>query len=91
MEKILSYPFQAIATRGGKHQVVYVESGTGDHGSRIFECSYGVVSYHECYMSESDIRLLTKEESNMSVFQLPQQFYQSGPPGCESMDAHTLK
>ena len=90
MEAVLSYPFQAIATRGSKQQVVYVESSTGEHGSRMFECSYGVVSSHECYMAESNLRLLTAEESTMSVFRLPQQFYQSGPPGCKSMDAHKL-
>lgn len=79
MEKTILYFFQAIAIRDNTKQVVHVESSTGEHWSLLFECSYGGVSYHECYILESNLRLLTADESKMSVFQLPQQFYQSGP------------
>ena len=77
-----------IATRGEKQQLVHVDASLGGD---MYECSYGVVSFHECVMRSSQLRHLSPDEYtkllNHQAFSLPQQFYQSGPPGCASMDA----
>ena len=58
----------------------------GHPQKRVYEFDYGVVSFHEGCAEEHELRPLTKEEEQRPVWQLPQQFYQSGPPGAESMD-----
>ena len=77
-----------IATRGSKSQLVLVdhiyEDGT-------IECSYGLLSSHECIVKPSDLRPLTAHEAKLSAFELPQQFYQSGAIGFDSMDDYTYR
>ncbi len=82
------FPFRAIAKRfvrgSVREQVVTVTDV--DPEKRIYEFDYGVMSFHEGFAEEHELRLLTKDEEQQSVWELPQQFYQSGPPGVESMD-----
>ena len=91
MDQPLS-PGNYIAMRGGKEQVVTVRGPPDDKG--LYECDYGVISYHETYCRKENLRMLTAEEMTLAkdgkFWQLPQQFYQSGPPGMPSMDAHLV-
>jgi len=91
MEQPLS-PGNYIAMRGGKEQVVTVQRPPDENG--LYECDYGYVSFHETYCRIENLRELTAEEKGLvqagKYCLLPQQFYQSGPPGMPSMDAHLL-
>ena len=83
-------PGQYIAMRGEKEQIVTVCGPPDANG--LYECDYGVVSFHETYCRGENLRVLTAEEKASAqagkFWELPQQFYQSGPPGLPSMDAH---
>ena len=91
MEQPLS-PGNYIAMRGGKKQVVTVRGPPDENG--LYECDYGVISFHETYCRAKNLRMLTAEEMALAkdgkFWKLPQQFYQSGPPGMPSMDAHHI-
>jgi hypothetical protein len=77
-----------IACKNGKEQVVNISKPPRDG---VYECDYGVVSSHETYCTDAQLRELTPAEQlllkSSSFASLPQQFYQSGPPGMPSMDA----
>ena len=79
--------------RGEKEQIVTVRGPPDEDG--LYECDYGVVSFHETYCRREGLRVLTPEEKALvearRSFELPQQFYQSGPPGMPSMDAHRIR
>ena len=88
------FPFEAIATRvinGVEKKQLVTVIGMAVDNKELYECEYGLISNHECYMSKNALRLLTTEEMTKTPSSFPQQFYQSGPPGCTSMDAHTLR
>ena len=81
-----------IALKNGKEQVVDISTPPRDG---VYECDYGVVSSHETYCTDAQLRELTPAEQlllkSSSFAFLPQQFYQSGPPGMPSMDAWKLE
>ena len=81
-----------IARKNGKEQVVSI-SRPPSNG--LYECDYGVVSSHETFCTDAQLRELTPAERDLlktnHICSLPQQFYQSGPPGMPSMDAWKLE
>lgn len=91
MDRPLS-PGNYIAMRGEKEQVVTIRGPPDSNG--LYECDYGLISFHETYCRKEQIRTLTAEEVALAkcgkFWLLPQQFYQSGPPGMPSMDAHLV-
>lgn len=80
-----------IATRKGREQLVVVESASGEG---VYNCSYGIISSHECNVRTEELRELESVERTYleqgRCFLLPQQFYQSGHHDFDSMDAHIL-
>lgn len=80
-----------IARRGNLEQIVSIDENLGNDR---YECSYGVVSSHECVLYRSQLRELTEEERRLLMSghygSLPQMFYQSAPPGMPSMDEYKL-
>lgn len=81
-----------IARRNGKEQVVTISTSPSNG---LYECDYGVISSHEAFCTDAQLRELTPAErdllKNGHICSLPQQFYQSGPPGMPSMDAWKLE
>lgn len=74
-------PFDAIAKRGGREQYVRVTSVV----QGLYEYDYGLIGFHEGVSTIQNLRQLTAAEQQLvsagTMWQLPQQFYQSGAIG----------